>query len=584
MVGSFKEEKNHMERFRKLVPVLAVLCGLGMLGGLAPHAHAGILVTNDPVITDLGGGHSAFDYGVSLGGASYLHAGDYFTMYDVGGLVAADTMAAALPAGWAVSIQNTGTTPAGLAPVDSGSVPNVTFTYSGPNITTPGSTAVSLGTFRLVSTGNDTMAGVNNFTSLTHYDSSGHTGQLEKNIANFSVPVATGKPNDTPEPATLLMLGLGLPFVGVAALRRRAPTACLRPPFCRRLFFCRPSGRKLRSFGERIFRLACHQGRTHMTRCLVTGGAGFIGSHLTEALVARGHKVRVLDNFSTGSWENLAPLRDRLEVVTADLTELSAVRGAAEGMEVIFHQGALASVPRSVADPVATHEACATGTLQVLMAAKEVGVRRVVYAASSSAYGASLRLPKRETDPTLPLSPYAVAKLTGEHYCAAFTHVHGLETVRLRYFNVFGPRQPPDSPYSAVIPLFIKAMLEGRRPRLHGDGEQSRDFTFVADVVEANLLAAVAPGVAGRVYNIACGRRTSLLDLVARLNALLGTNLQPLHEAPRAGDVRHSQADISAAQKDLGYQPRVDMDEGLRRTVDYLKDGSGDRRQNHCAC
>jgi UDP-glucose 4-epimerase len=308
-----------------------------------------------------------------------------------------------------------------------------------------------------------------------------------------------------------------------------------------------------------------------MSRYLVTGGAGFIGSHLTEALLARGDAVRVLDNLSTGSLANLASVRDRVEVVTGDLTKPDDVRQAARGVEVIFHQGALASVPRSVADPVATHEACATGTLNVLIAAREAGVRRVVYAASSSAYGASVRLPKRETDPTLPLSPYAVAKLTGEHYCTAFNHVHGLETVRLRYFNVFGPRQPPDSPYSAVIPLFIDAILQGRPPRLHGDGEQSRDFTFIADVIQANLLAADAPGAPGKVYNIACGRRTSLLDLVARINILLGTNIQPLHEAPRPGDVRHSQADIGAAQADLGYQPRVDMEEGLRHTLDYLQ-------------
>jgi len=225
--GSFKEEKNHMERIRKLAPALAVLCGLGVLGGLAPRAHAGILVTNDPVITDLGGGHSAFDYGVSLGGASYLHTGDYFTMYDVGGLVSADTLAAALPAGWSVTIQDLGTTPTGLAPNDlAGSAnQNATFLYGGPDKTTPGSTAVPLGTFRLVSTGNDTIVGVNNLTSLTHYDSSSHIGQSEKTISNFAVPVTTGQPNDTPEPATLLMLGLGLPFVGAAALRRRARNA-----------------------------------------------------------------------------------------------------------------------------------------------------------------------------------------------------------------------------------------------------------------------------------------------------------------------------------------------------------------------
>jgi UDP-glucose 4-epimerase len=225
-------------------------------------------------------------------------------------------------------------------------------------------------------------------------------------------------------------------------------------------------------------------------------------------------------------------------------------------------------VPRSVADPGPTHDVCATGTLNVLLAARQAGCRRVVYAASSSAYGGSTRLPKRETDPTLPLSPYAVAKLAGEHYCAAFSHVYGLETVRLRYFNVFGPRQPPDSPYAAVIPLFLSAMLDGRSPRLHGDGLQSRDFTFIADVVQANLLAADAEGVSGKVYNVACGRRTSLLDLVAKINALLGTAIEPVHEEPRPGDVRHSQADITAAQQDLGYSPGWDVEQGLRRCLE----------------
>jgi UDP-glucose 4-epimerase len=261
---------------------------------------------------------------------------------------------------------------------------------------------------------------------------------------------------------------------------------------------------------------------------------------------------------------------DRIELLEGDLTDLEMVRYAARDAEVVFHQGALASVPRSVADPIATHEACATGTLHVLMAARESGVRRVVYAASSSAYGASERLPKRETDPTLPLSPYAVAKLAGEQYCAAFTHVYGLETVRLRYFNVFGPRQAPDSPYAAVIPLFLAALLEGRAPMIHGDGQQSRDFTYVADVVQANLLAAEAPGASGKVYNVACGRRTSLIELIERMNAMLGTSIHPEHGPARPGDVRHSQADISAVQNDLGYRPTTDIGEGLRRCIEHF--------------
>ena len=218
---------------------------------------------------------------------------------------------------------------------------------------------------------------------------------------------------------------------------------------------------------------------------------------------------RVLDDFSTGSWDNLEDVRDRVEVIEGDITDPATVRSAMRDVEVVFHQAALASVPRSVANPLATHRVCVDGTLQVLLAARDAKVRRVVYAASSSAYGNSVRLPKSESDPTAPLSPYAVAKLAGEHYCAAFSEVYGLETVRLRYFNVFGPRQTPDSPYAAVIPLFIRALTTGRSPVIHGDGEQSRDFTFVADVVQANLLAASAPGVSGRVYNVACGRRTT---------------------------------------------------------------------------
>jgi UDP-glucose 4-epimerase len=306
-----------------------------------------------------------------------------------------------------------------------------------------------------------------------------------------------------------------------------------------------------------------------MASCLVTGGAGFIGSHLVEALLRVGHTVRVLDNFSTGSRDNLAAVEDDIEIIEGDIGELDVVRAAARGVELIFHEAALASVPRSVADPVPTHRVCATGTLHVLIAAREEGVRRVIYAASSSAYGDTPALPKRETDLPRPLSPYAVAKLVGEHYCSVFFNVYGLETVRLRYFNVFGPRQRPGGPYSAVIPLFAEAMLAGRRPLIHGDGLQSRDFTYVAEVVQANLLAAQAARVAGKVYNVACGRRTTLLELVSRLNDCLGTRLNPVHAEPRPGDVRHSQADISLAQAELGYCPCTDLAQGLRRCLDY---------------
>jgi UDP-glucose 4-epimerase len=304
-----------------------------------------------------------------------------------------------------------------------------------------------------------------------------------------------------------------------------------------------------------------------MAVCLVTGGAGFIGSHLVEALLERGDTVRVLDDFSTGHADNLDDVRQRVEVLRGDITDPHTVQTAMRGVEIVYHQAALASVPRSIAHPIATHRVCVDGTLNVLLAARDAGVRRVVYAASSSAYGNSVRLPKSESDPTVPRSPYAVAKLAGEQYCKAFTEVYGLETVRLRYFNVYGPRQSPDSPYAAVIPLFIQALASGRPPRLHGDGEQSRDFTFVGDVVRANLLAAEAPGVAGQVYNVACGRRTSLLQLVAYLNELLGTAIAPEHGPERPGDVRHSQADIERARADLEYEPTTDTKTGLRLTL-----------------
>jgi len=312
-------------------------------------------------------------------------------------------------------------------------------------------------------------------------------------------------------------------------------------------------------------------------KCLVTGGAGFIGSHLVAALVERGDEVRVLDDLSTGSLANLDAVRDRIEWIEGDVRDLATVRRAVDGVEVVFHEAALASVTRSIENPAATHEVCVTGTLNVLLAARDAGVRRVVYAASSSAYGGCGKLPNSEEHVPEPLSPYAAAKLAGEHYCAAFYHVFGLETVRLRYFNVFGPRQDPNSPYSAVIPLFITAMLAGRPPTVHGDGLQSRDFTYVSNVVHANLLAAEAPAAAGRLYNVATGRRANLLELIRTLNELLGTEIKPVHTDPRPGDVRHSQADISRAEKELGYSVQVELREGLRRTLEFYRSNPAGR-------
>jgi UDP-glucose 4-epimerase len=307
-----------------------------------------------------------------------------------------------------------------------------------------------------------------------------------------------------------------------------------------------------------------------MAVCLVTGGAGFIGSHLVDALAAAGHSVRVLDNFTTGTRANLVQVQDRIEIIRGDVTDIGVVSEAVKGVELLFHQAALVSVPRSVADPLETHHVCATGTLQVLKASQEAHVRRVIYAGSSSAYGNASKLPVRESDSAHPFSPYAVAKLAGEQYCSAFTHVYGLETVRLRYFNVFGPRQSPAGPYSAVIPLFIEAIAAGQNPMIDGDGLQSRDFTYVDDIVQANLLAAEVPRVAGKIYNIASGRRTSLLDLVEKINDILGTHIKPIHGKPRSGDIRHSQADISLAQAELGYCPCTDMKNDLARSLDYF--------------
>lgn len=315
----------------------------------------------------------------------------------------------------------------------------------------------------------------------------------------------------------------------------------------------------------------CGEHDLPMRTFLVTGGAGFIGSHIVAALVARGDRVRVLDNLSTGHRRNLVEVADRVELIEGDLVDAAAVRGAVNGVDCIFHEAALASVPRSLERPLDTHAACVTGTLILLDEARKAGVRRVVYAASSSAYGDQPTSSKRETDLPRPISPYGAAKLAAEFYCQAATSSFGLETVSLRYFNVFGPRQDPNSEYSAVIPRFITALLSGRRPIIYGDGHQSRDFTFVANVVHGNLLAADAPGVSGRVFNVANGRQTSLLELLAALNRLLGTKVEPLHEAARAGDVRESLADITQARQHLAYEPQIDFEEGLRRSIEYYR-------------
>jgi UDP-glucose 4-epimerase len=286
----------------------------------------------------------------------------------------------------------------------------------------------------------------------------------------------------------------------------------------------------------------------------------------------------VLDNLSTGRLENLELSRNKIDFIETDLTDATAVARAVTGVDCIFHQAALASVPRSVAHPLDSHAACATATLTLLAAARKAGVKRLVYAGSSSAYGDQPTPVKRETDFPLPISPYAAAKLSGELYCHAFSAMKAVETVTLRYFNVFGPRQDPKSEYSAVIPRFITALLAGKAPMIFGDGKQSRDFTFVEDVVQANLLAAEADNVAGRVFNIAHGNRTTLLELVAALNKLLGTKIQAKHDDPRAGDIRDSQADISEAKKCLGFEPKVDFVEGLRRSIDYYRSVSGGKR------
>jgi len=309
----------------------------------------------------------------------------------------------------------------------------------------------------------------------------------------------------------------------------------------------------------------------NVTEYLVRGGAGFIGSNIVEALVARGDKVTVLDNLATGKRENLAPFLSKIKFIEGDICDPAIVAEAMKGIDYVFHEAALPSVPRSVADPLAANRAQVDGTLTVLLAAKKAGVRRVIYASSSSIYGDTEQLPKAETMPPDPKSPYAVGKLAGEYYCKVFHALYGLETVSLRYFNVFGPRQDPRSRYAAVVPLFITSILNGGRPVIHGDGTQSRDFTYIENVVAANILALTAPAAAGEVINVACGERTTVLQMADYIAEIIGLKIEPEHALARPGDVRHSQADITKARNLLGYKPSVSVREGLARTIAWFR-------------
>ncbi|MBA4378494.1 MAG: LPS biosynthesis protein WbpP [Gemmatimonas sp.] len=309
-----------------------------------------------------------------------------------------------------------------------------------------------------------------------------------------------------------------------------------------------------------------------MKTCLVTGGAGFIGSHLAAALVARGDKVTVLDNLSTGKLSNLAAVRDAITFVEGSITDPETAGRCCRGVDVVFHEAALASVPRSVDDPVTSHLHNVDGTLNLLVAARDAGVKRLVYAASSSAYGDSPSLPKREDMPYDPMSPYAVQKYVGELYLSVFAKLYGLSCVGLRYFNVFGPRQDPQSQYAAVVPIFITRLLAGEAPVINGDGTFSRDFTYIDNVVHANLCAADAPDPGGRTVNVACGDRFSLNELYALIQRHAGSDLPAVHGPARAGDVPHSQADISLAREVIGYEPQVDFATGLARTVAWYRE------------
>ncbi len=307
-----------------------------------------------------------------------------------------------------------------------------------------------------------------------------------------------------------------------------------------------------------------------MAHYLVTGGAGFIGSHLCEELTRRGETVRVVDSLITGKRANLAHVPN-VEFIEGDLADLSVATRAVDGIDFVLHQAAIPSVPRSVEDPITSNRANIDASLNLLVAARDAGVKRVVYAGSSSAYGNSPTMPKVETMPTAPLSPYALQKLVAEQYCQMFTGLYGLETVTIRYFNVFGPRQDPSSPYSGVISLFIKALFEGRRPTIYGDGEQTRDFTYVANVVDGVLRACQAKDASGEVINVATNGRVSLNQLFTTLRGLVGASVEPIYEKPRAGDVRDSQADIGKAARLLGYKPLVTFEQGLENTVEWYR-------------
>jgi UDP-glucose 4-epimerase len=308
-----------------------------------------------------------------------------------------------------------------------------------------------------------------------------------------------------------------------------------------------------------------------MTKVVVTGAAGFIGSHLTDGLLARGYEVYGIDNFSTGRRENIAHLGRGFHLVEADIRDKEAVAKCVQGAELVFHQAALASVPRSIDDPIGTGDVNVIGTLNLLEQSRRNGVRRFIYASSSSVYGDSETLPKTESMPVNPLSPYAVSKLVGEYNCRVFHRIHGLETVSLRYFNVFGPRQDPKSQYAAVVPIFVRHLLQSESPTIFGDGEQSRDFTYVENVVRANLDAALSANGSGEVFNIACGERFTVNELYSKLKALSGAGSMPIHGSPRPGDVRHSMADIGRAEDAFGYEVLTGFEEGLRLTVEWYK-------------